>query len=1089
MTAIESEISNTVLRRAIDCIELPVAIVNDTGRIEFSNPAWRRIGTAAGLAADSIAEGNNLLTVCRALGAIHADAESHFARALSDIAAGRRESFELPATAPAGASGTSMLARITRIAHGDASWAIVTFGKPAQSSVSVVGAKAAPETSIDDRHATLEALNRSLRESEWRLSEAQRIAHVGHWDRDLRTGKSRWSDEIFRILGVEPNETSPVLDTFDACLHPEDRHRVRECLREAFQRYENFSFVARIVKPDGQVRYVRDSAEFGFDASGAPTQVFGILQDITDQKLAESHLRDQAAAHLIRSRLRDLDRGISETDAWHMLVKAVVDEFEFEGGLFAAQTGHAIHRVCTHGRIDQAPGTLYLDQHRMDESDERRTLCAAVKHLRPFRSEDLKGHLHTNRTPKEAGRPDYRSFLALPVEIDGSVIGAVMFQAGVSAAFPRERVRHIEELVNELGERIIRLRIEREVASSVRESERRLLHVIAEMPVLMIALDEDGTIIAWNAECERTTGFSASEIIGRPGAIHRLYPEESLRIAFRERWILGDRDFRDWELETTCSDGRRRTIAWSRVSDRFAIAGWAHWGIGIDTTDRRNAETALAISEREYRGLFDNAHDAIIIFRPDDEVVLEANPHACRLYGMPRSEFIGVSLLDISKDPERGKRRVADTLKLGKNAGFETIQLRKDGEPMRLEINATVIDYRGERAILTINRDITSRRNAEDNLRSSEKRYRWLADHSTDIILRMSTDGTILDASHASRAILGCPPDALVGVNCSDLVTAKFRDALKGTIRRAMQRPGTHRVAMQFHRTDQGERWLECLIEGLRNTEDATVQEIVAVARDMSLRRQEEELRELRFMELSHVNRLITLGEMAGQIAHQLHQPLTAISNYAGTLRNLIRKRGDSAAPELEPYCDEIVRSAIRTGEFIHRIRTFTQRRGLRRSSVHLGSVVTNAFSLCEIRLQRMGVHTSYCEATDIPEITVDTIQIEQVLVNLINNAIDAMSTRDPGQRRLSVTAHVESPSRMLVCVRDTGIGLPDDGQQKLFQPFHTTKPDGVGMGLVISRRIVEAHGGKLWLESHPDGGGTSVFFTLSIGENNDDVD
>ncbi|MCB9852227.1 MAG: PAS domain S-box protein [Phycisphaerales bacterium] len=1088
MAAIESDLSNAVLRSVIDALAVPVAVVGDTQRIELVSDAWRRLGKMAGFDPDSVAEGNDVLPICVALGLIREDAAPRCAQALNEILAGRRDCIELPAS-PTGSPEDASILRITRISHAGTSLALVTLINPIRTTDSDAGAQTGPAEGISDRNTTLESLNQSLRESEWRLSEAQRIAHVGNWDRDLRTGQSRWSDEVYRILGVDPDKASPTLDTFIQCMHPEDRDRVGAGIRESLQRGENINVVVRIIRPDGQVRYVRDTGEFTFDASGDPTRVFGVLQDITDEKRAESHLRDQSAAHSIRARLRDADRSHSEPDAWHMLVGAIVEEFEFEGGLFAALSEDRIRLICTQGHIDRVPETLDIGPLPFAESDESRALRAAILHVKPFRSEDLTGHLQSHRLPKGPSRPDYRSYLAVPVEVDGRVIGGVMFQAGVSSAFSRERVRHIEELVNEWGERILRLRIEREVADSVRHSERRLLHVIAEMPVLMIAIDEDGKVIAWNSECERTTGFPASEIIGNPDAISRLYPDETRRTAFLDHWISGDRDFRDWELETSCRDGGSRTIAWSRVSDRFAIAGWAHWGIGIDTTDRRKAETALAKSEREYRGLFDNAHDAIIIFRPDDEVVLEANPHACKLYGLSRDEFIGMSLLDISKDPERGKRRIAETMQLGKNAGFETIQYRKDGEPMRLEINATVIDYRGERAILTINRDITSRRNAEDNLRSSEARYRWLADHSTDIILRISIDGTILDASHASRAVLGCPPDELVGVNCCDLVTPKFRDPLNATIRKATQKPGTHRIALQFHRMDRGDRWLECLIEGLRNTEESEVREIVAVARDMSLRKQEEELRELRFMELSHVNRLVTLGEMAGQIAHQLHQPLTAISNYAGTMRNLIRKTGDGAALELEPYCDEIVRSAIRTGEFIHRIRTFTQRRGLRRSNVQLGAVVSNAFSLCEIRLQRMGVHTSYCEATDLPEIVVDTIQIEQVLVNLINNAIDAMSTRDPGQRRLSVTAHVESATQMLICVRDSGVGLPDDGQKRLFQPFHTTKPDGVGMGLVISRRIVEAHGGKLWLESQPNGSGTAVYFTLSVGENNDDDD
>ncbi|HPF39708.1 MAG TPA: PAS domain S-box protein [Phycisphaerae bacterium] len=1070
--AIEVGIPDAVLWRAIDALDSPVVLVNASGRIDLANRAWRRLAEASGICSNTLAGDCDIIDACVRIGAISRDDAPTHAQHLRRVLTGG----PVPSPGDTEANPGETAIRIQRLDHGGAIWALVTLDAPPGPAAIRPPLNAETHSSPPIIAPTI---HDTIRACEGRLGEVQRIAHVGHWDRQLPAGAPHWSAEIYRILGLSPDRSSPSLETFMRLIHPDDLPLVRAQVKRAFDRHENFSIVTRIIRPDGVIRYVLDSAEFDFDASGRPSRLFGVLHDITELKLAEIQLRDQAATHSIRARLRDADPNQSEADAWRMLIDAMVREFELSGGLFAEWSDVGFRRLCAVGRVDDAPETERAPDTLDTTRGAGRMLQAAMSHRRPF---------HSVRLDEGATIDRVAPRLAVPVELDGRIIGGALFQADSIDRFSDERAREFHDLVNEMGERIWRHRIEHEAAQSIRRSEERLLKAMAEAPVLMIALDERGAIIAWNSECERVTGYRADEIIGRPDAIDRLYPDTERRRAFLENWVHGLQDFRDWELDTTCRDGGVRTIAWSRVSSRVAISGWAHWGIGIDTTERHNAESALAKSEREYRGLFDNAHDAIMIFRPDDEVILEANPHACRLYGMSRSEFIGMSLKDISEDVERGQRRISETMVLGKNAGFETVQYRKNGAAMRLEINATVIDYRGERAILTINRDITSRRSAEDGLRSSEARYRWFADHSTDLILRMSNDGVIQDASHASRAILGVAPDALVGVQCADLVTPKYRDALNETIRKAVRKPGSHRVTLHFHRDDQSERWLECLIEGLRSADDSMVREIVAVARDMSVRKQEEELRELRFMELSHVSRLVTLGEMAGQIAHQLHQPLTAIANYAGTLRNLIRKCDAGSSMELEPYCDEIIRSAIRTGEFIHRIRTFTQRRGLRRSSVHLSTLVSNAFSLCEIRLQRLGVHTSYCEATDLPDIVVDSIQIEQVLVNLINNAIDAMSTRDPGQRRLGVTGHVETPNELRVCVRDSGVGLPDDGQRNLFQPFHTTKPDGVGMGLVISRRIVEAHGGRLWIKSQPNGG-TSVYFTLAIGDHYDPDD
>jgi len=138
----------------------------------------------------------------------------------------------------------------------------------------------------------------------------------------------------------------------------------------------------------------------------------------------------------------------------------------------------------------------------------------------------------------------------------------------------------------------------------------------------------------------------------------------------------------------------------------------------------KQAEEALKQSEREYRGLFESAHDAIIIFTPEGEIILDANQRACNIYGFDRSEFVGMSLEKISKDIPRGKREIQATLNKGFYHNFETVQYRKDGTEIFLDINGSVIDYKGNRAILSINRDITERKQVEEALKQSEERLK-----------------------------------------------------------------------------------------------------------------------------------------------------------------------------------------------------------------------------------------------------------------------------------------------------------------------------------------------------------------------------
>lgn len=1086
LTTIESALPADALRRVMDELPWPVAVINADRQIEFVNRAWTALTHRPNTDDDASSDSHHDVETCRLLGP---DGNDVTAQAIDDVLVGQLEQIECrlpvaqsPSTAPA-----SHIARVRRLTGEGPARAIITIDESSRWA----GPRSPGETQTTDSlhpNGSLEAMYESLRVSAWRLAEAQRIARIGHWERDVKSGVTKWSDEVYRIFGFLQWETSPSFDAFISRVHADDRQRVKECVDHSWQSGQDLVLEFRIQHPNGEIRHLHDRAEVEIDQSGKAVRMFGTVQDVTDQKRVEARLRDQATVHSIRAAMRDVDLNQPADAVWRSLIRAIVDGFGFLGGWFAQVSGSQLDVLCDYGRLDRVPRHVDLNTQQHGDRDDASTIRAAVLNGRPFRRDDLTGYLHIHRAASNSAQPEHRSHLGIPVIVDADVTGAILFVSNQAAAFLPERMNHIQELVDEMGERLHRYRSERETAETLRRSERELLQVIAEMPVMMIAFAENGEIVAWNHECERVTGYSADEVVNQTDAIARLYPDAEYKDVFHRNWMLHSDDFRNWELETNCKDGSRRIIAWSRVSDRFPITGWAKWGIGIDVTDQRKAEDALAQSVRDYRGLFDNAHDAILIFRPEDEVVLEANPNACELYGFSRDEFIGLSLKDISHDIPRGQRKITEALQTGTSIGFETIQYRSDGAPMRLEVNAAVIEYQGNRVILTINRDVTSRRMIEESVRVSEARYRWLADHSTDVILRMSTDGTILDASRASRSVLGHGPGELVGKNCVELVTRENRDAVRTTIKRAIDEAGPHRIALRFHRHDDDARWMECLIEGLRNPEEEEVREIVAVARDMSLRKHEEEIRELRSMELSHVNRLVTLGEMAGQIAHHLHQPLTAISNYAGTMRNLVQKSGGKQRDDLEALCDEIVNSAIRTGEFIHRVRAFTQRRGLRKSRERLGTIVDNAFGLCEVRLHRMAIQKTYCEATDLPDVYLDAIQIEQVLVNLINNAIDAMTPKDAESRRLTIKAHVEPGKHVCVCVRDTGVGLHESAQQKIFQPFFTTKPDGVGLGLVISRRIIEAHGGKLWLNSHAEGG-TSVFFTISIGDENDDND
>ena len=238
----------------------------------------------------------------------------------------------------------------------------------------------------------------------------------------------------------------------------------------------------------------------------------------------------------------------------------------------------------------------------------------------------------------------------------------------------------------------------------------------------------------------------------------------------------------------------------------------------------------------------------------------------------------------------------------------------------------------------------------------------------------------------------------------------------------------------------------------------------------------DEKLNQMR-LQLTHVARLSTLGEMAGKLAHELNHPLYAILNYAKACRNVLAEEGPPNLDGLREWIGEIADIASSAAEAVKRLRSFARRAESPRTACRIEEIVEEALRLVavETRRARVTVETSFATS---PRIHVDRVQIQQVLVNLLTNAIEAMQTLPAKTRRITIQTAVRE-EEVEVAVSDRGLGLPPDGETSIFEPYVTTKPEGMGMGLSIVRTIVEAHGGRLWATSNPQGGATFCF-TLS---------
>ncbi|MBT4219853.1 MAG: PhnD/SsuA/transferrin family substrate-binding protein [Rhodospirillaceae bacterium] len=272
--------------------------------------------------------------------------------------------------------------------------------------------------------------------------------------------------------------------------------------------------------------------------------------------------------------------------------------------------------------------------------------------------------------------------------------------------------------------------------------------------------------------------------------------------------------------------------------------------------------------------------------------------------------------------------------------------------------------------------------------------------------------------------------------------------------------------------------WIEVLVARRTRELSQTNEEL---ERQISVRRLAEEDAHLRRAELAHVHRLNTLGEMASGFAHEINQPLSAISNYA---RGCIRRihRGNSDQKELLGALEQVATQATRAGEVIKRIRTFVRKEQLDRVTTSINQVVLESLEYIKSEAQRHDITVETNLEKDLPDVEIDVVQVEQVILNLVRNALEAMMDSPSGERRLTVGSTLTDKGDICLTFTDTGPGLPGVGAESMFDPFVTSKQGGLGLGLSISRSIVEFHGGKLRASDSNDAGAVLSFTLPAVG-------
>lgn len=351
-----------------------------------------------------------------------------------------------------------------------------------------------------------------------------------------------------------------------------------------------------------------------------------------------------------------------------------------------------------------------------------------------------------------------------------------------------------------------------------------------------------------------------------------------------------------------------------------------------------------------------------------------------------------------------------------------------------------------------------------------EALLRAIIETSPDGLITIDEHGIIQSFNPAAERMFGYAAEEVIGHNVAYLMPSPHREQHDAYIARYL-RTGEKRIIgigreVLGQRKDGGVFPIELAVGEVR-TQGRRI--FAGFVSDVSARqRAEERMRELQ-AELVHVSRLSAMGEMASALAHELNQPLTAIMNYAQAARRMAEVAKDERGAALATLLEKTSQQASRAGQIIQRLRQFIAKGETERTREDVNAVVEEAATLALIGAASKGIAVRRHFAPDLPPVLIDKIQIHQVITNLLRNSVDALA--DVERREIVIRTGSAGADHVEIAVADTGPGLDPEVAAKLFQPFVTTKPGGMGIGLSICRSIVEAHGGRLAAGEDPGGG------------------
>ena len=877
---------------------------------------------------------------------------------------------------------------------------------------------------ITDRKLSEEA----LRESEERLDLAVRGTSDGVWDWEIKTGSEHWSPRFKELLGYAENEIEASYDQFLALLHPDEEADVREAIRLHLEENQPYDREFRMRTKSGEYRWFHSRGEALRDERGRPYRMAGSIRDISERRQTD-----------------DLLKALVEGTASATGAEFFASFARALAGVYGAR--YVV--VCEHldSPVTRVRTLAFWKGDHLGENidyDLAGGPCEeTAKGEMTYYPHGIQEHFPDDKDLVELGA---ESYCGLPVaDSTGEVIGHLAILDDRPLDINLCEVPALQIFVSRAAAELERKR----AVNALRESELRLKTVISSAPIVITSVNQNGEIDLFDGRALESIGYEPGQFVGKD--YFKLWQERPYMTSSMRECLAGGTpahttmDIANRLLETRYSPIK---TADGEISGAIAVC--------VDVTERLRAEEALRESNRRFRRLSEAAFEAILVH--EDGVLVTANDQFFEMFGRSLSDLSGEELIPTLIAPE-AIDHVREQISSGTEKWYESVGLRIDGTRFPMEIRVRNTEYEGRSVRVAAIMDITEQKRAEEELR----RYEKIVSSSADVLAMLDENFVYLAANDAYRKAFRLAPGDLIGRTAIELFGEEFfEDVIRPAAERCLSGES---VSYQ--------EWFDFPVEGKMYMDvnyypyldrDGEVKGFVVNGRDITERiRAEEQARKHRDV-LAHVTRISTMGEMATGIAHELNQPLAAISLYSDTARTIAGRSGLGPG-ELSTILGKLEDQAIRAGDIVRRLRDYVKKTGSVRVPADLNTLVEDVARFVEPDIRKAEANLVVQIQEPSPSVLVDQIQIQQVLVNLIRNAVDAMQETPTGQREVIVSTRVLQDGRSEVVVSDVGKGLARDELDQAFNAFFSTMQEGLGMGLPISRSIVEAHGGKLWVE------------------------